>query len=120
MRKTLLFVALALALTACEFRRGNQTPEPVSVPDLEGSYKMWLSAGGESRENTAAVRRIAKDFYQIARVTDYGIKYYAFVCEKDTLLFSQELGEGRLSWDEKLGKITIKFNKEGNLCELTR
>lgn len=119
--RTLLLTVFLLALTSCGFFESRKAPvAQTPVPALEGNYQMFLSAGGESRQTTAAVRKIGKDFYQIARVSDYGIKYYAFVCQGDSLLFSEELGEGRLAWDAKLGKITITFNKEGNICELTR
>lgn len=113
----LLFLALSCG-TGNNTGRGEESvlpPEPLS-----GNYSMKMVVNGETRYSTAIVKEMGEGSFQIARITVYGPVHYSFTLEADASVVSEELGEGRVTYQRSIKKTTIRFEKAGALCELSR
>lgn len=98
-------------------------PEPAGsaiLQDLPGNYSMKVTSAGEVHYSTAIVRHVAANQYQIARITVYGPVMYGFNLKPDATVVSEELGKGLVTWQEAIKKLTIRFEREDFVCELSR
>ena len=117
-------LAVLTGLCAC----GGPSSAP-SVPelagetvlqDLPGNYSMKVTSAGEVHYSTAIVRHVVATQYQIARITVYGPVMYGFTLKPDATVVSEELGKGMVTWQEAIQKLTIRFEREDFVCELSR
>ena len=122
-RRLAFFAILATALAGCAGRSVKQVsvlPIVQKIGNLEGSYSMKFTAAGETRYATAAVKKVGDRQYEIARATVYGPTVYTFTINEDGTVSSEELGTGSITYRSDLKLTTIRFEKTGFLCELTR
>lgn len=116
-----LLTGLVLLLLSCGPRTGSATAEaPLSAESIPGNYSMKMVVDGQTHYSTAVVKRIPDGRFQIARITVYGPVNYHFSMDQNSLVVSEELGSGKASYQSQLNKTTIRFEKEGALCELSR
>ncbi len=99
--------------------KADSVPEAV-LQSLEGNYSMKIQAPDGLHYSTAVVKELAKGQYQVARITVYGPVLYAFSLREDATVESAELGKGAVSYTPSIKKTTIRFEKEGFLCELSK
>ena len=90
------------------------------LSNLPGNYAMKVTSAGEVHYSTAIVRHVVATQYQIARITVYGPVMYGFTLRPDATVVSEELGKGSVTWQETLKKLTIRFEREDFVCELSR
>ena len=119
---TLLIGALALALSCASSASSQQStiPTPAMLQALEGNYTLKYVSGDETRYSTAVVTEIAAGQYQVARITVYGPIMYGFTLGADATVHSEELGQGSITYQPNIKKTTIRFEKGGIVCELSR
>lgn len=102
----------------------EETPAVAALPaglDLEGEYDVVFTAPDMPSAGTATVRLTPEGDYLLTAVSEYGPETFRFTfSEADAQVRSDELGEGSVSYKESVGKITIRFEKEGESCELTK
>lgn len=122
MRKILFLSVLALGLTACGGRNNNQPIEaaPRILEDLPGNYTLKTTVDDSVRYSTALVTQIAEGQYQISRITVYGPVLYNFTLGEHATVESAELGSGAVTYQPNIKKTTIRFEKGGSLCELSK
>lgn len=116
-----------LSVLTCGGPSTSQSAAATAVPasaevlqDLPGNYSMKIQTAGETHYSTAVVRRIAAGEYQIARITVYGPLLYGFRLGPEAVVSSEELGRGTVTWQENIKKVTIRFEREDFVCELSR
>lgn len=128
MEKRLFQIAacVLLAVGICSCGGPSSTPAgpvPASsamLSNLPGNYSMKVTSAGEVHYSTAIVRQVVATQYQIARITVYGPVMYGFTLSPDATVVSEELGKGSVTWQETLKKLTIRFEREDFVCELSR
>lgn len=115
-------MVLAALVSACGSRNANEAVEASAevLQDLPGNYTLKSSVDGNVRYSTAIVSEIAKGEYQISRVTVYGPVLYGFKLGEHASVESAELGSGAVTYQRGLKKTTIRFEKGGSLCELSK
>ena len=122
MRKILLLAAVAALMAGC-YGRGNNEPieaAPKILEDLPGSYTLKNTVDDNVRYSTATVTQVAQGQYQITRVTVYGPVLYSFTLGEHASVESAELGSGTVTYQPGIKKTTIRFEKRGQLCELSK
>jgi len=122
MKKIFVLAALSVFLAGCSNRNNNLPIEASAkvLEDLPGNYTLKTTADDSVRYSTAVVTEIAKGEYQISRVTVYGPVLYSFKLGEHALVESQELGSGAVTYQPGIKKTTIRFEKGGSLCELSK
>ena len=122
MKKIIVLAALSVLLAGCSNRNNNLPIEASAkvLEDLPGNYTLKTTADDSVRYSTAVVTEIAKGEYQISRVTVYGPVLYSFKLGEHALVESQELGSGAVTYQPGIKKTTIRFEKGGSLCELSK
>ena len=122
MKKIFVLAALSVLLAGCSNRNNNLPIEASAkvLEDLPGNYTLKTTADDSVRYSTAVVTEIAKGEYQISRVTVYGLVLYSFKLGEHALVESQELGSGAVTYQPGIKKTTIRFEKGGSLCELSK
>jgi len=122
MKKIFVLAALSVLLAGCSNRNNNLPIEASAkvLEDLPGNYTLKTTADDSVRYSTAVVTEIAKGEYQISRVTVYGPVLYSFKLGEHALVESQELGSGAVTYQPGIKKTTIRFEKGGSLCELSK
>ncbi|MBP3202400.1 MAG: hypothetical protein J6M31_02205 [Bacteroidales bacterium] len=119
-----LITALLLLVTACGPGKsaGNHGADVSSVrpESIPGNYSMKMVVDGDTRYSTAVVTEMPGGAFQIARITVYGPVNYCFTLGANAAVSSRELGTGSISYQRSIKKTTIRFEKEGALCELSR
>ena len=121
MRKILYLCALAIGLTAC-YSSNNQPIEatPKVLEDLPGNYTFKTTVDDSVRYATAVIAQVAEGQYQITRFTVYGPVLYGFTLGEHASVESAELGSGAVTYQPGIKKTTIRFEKGGSLCELSK
>lgn len=117
------FAVLLLAGCGSRARNGEAGEDHAFLERLEGNYSMKMEDATRTNYSTAVVSETARGQYSIARVTVYGPVYYGFtLTEEDgmVLVNSRELGQGSVSYNPVLDKISIRFEKEEFICELSK
>lgn len=94
-------------------------PGPEVLDNLSGNYALKTVIGPETHYSTAVVKEIADGQFQIARITVYGPVLYSFKLN-GAAVQSPELGSGEVRYKADIKKITIHFEKENSICELSR
>lgn len=109
-------------MAGCSNRNNNLPIEASAkvLEDLPGNYTLKTTADDSVRYSTAVVTEIAKGEYQISRVTVYGFVLYSFKLGEHALVESEELGSGAVTYQPGIKKTTIRFEKGGSLCELSK
>lgn len=122
MNKIFVLAALSVLLAGCSNRNNNLPIEASAkvLEDLPGNYTLKTTADDSVRYSTAVVTEIAKGEYQISRVTVYGPVLYSFKLGEHALVESEELGSGAVTYQPGIKKTTIRFEKGGSLCELSK
>lgn len=122
MKKIFVLAALSVLLAGCSNRNNNLPIEASAkvLEDLPGNYTLKTTADDSVRYSTAVVTEIAKGEYQISRVTVYGPVLYSFKLGEHALVESEELGSGAVTYQPGIKKTTIRFEKGGSLCELSK
>lgn len=122
MKKIFVLAALSVLLAGCSNRNNNLPIEASAkvLEDLPGNYTLKTTADDSVRYSTAVVTEIAKGEYQISRVTVYGPVLYSFKLGVHALVESEELGSGAVTYQPGIKKTTIRFEKGGSLCELSK
>lgn len=122
MKKIFVLAALSILLAGCSNRNNNLPIEASAkvLEDLPGNYTLKTTADDSVRYSTAVVTEIAKGEYQISRVTVYGPVLYSFKLGEHALVESEELGSGAVTYQPGIKKTTIRFEKGGSLCELSK
>ena len=117
-----LFTGLLCLLLSCGGPRAGSgvqdaPPAPESLP---GNYSMKMVVDGQAHYSTAVVKRSLDGRFQISRITVYRPVNYYFSMDEKARVISDELGVGQATYQSKINKTTILFEKEGALCELSR
>lgn len=122
MKKIFVLAALSVLLAGCSNRNNNLPIEASAkvLEDLPGNYTLKTTADDSVRYSTAVVTEIAKGEYQISRITVYGLVLYSFKLGEHALVESEELGSGAVTYQPGIKKTTIRFEKGGSLCELSK
>lgn len=122
MKKIFVLAVLSVLLAGCSNRNNNLPIEASAkvLEDLPGNYTLKTTADDSVRYSTAVVTEIAKGEYQISRVTVYGPVLYSFKLGEHALVESEELGSGAVTYQPGIKKTTIRFEKGGSLCELSK
>lgn len=122
MKKIFVLAALSVLLAGCSNRNNNLPIEASAkvLEDLPGNYTLKTTADDSVRYSTAVVTEIAKGEYQISRVTVYGPVLYSFKLGEHAVVESEELGSGAVTYQPGIKKTTIRFEKGGSLCELSK
>ena len=122
MKKIFVLAALSVLFAGCSDRNNNLPIEASAkvLEDLPGNYTLKTTADDSVRYSTAVVTEIAKGEYQISRVTVYGPVLYSFKLGEHALVESEELGSGAVTYQPGIKKTTIRFEKGGSLCELSK
>lgn len=122
MKKIFVLAALSVLLAGCSNRNNNLPIEASAkvLEDLPGNYTLKTTADDSVRYSTAVVTEIAKGEYQISRITVYGPVLYSFKLGEHALVESEELGSGAVTYQPGIKKTTIRFEKGGSLCELSK
>ena len=119
------YALLPLGLLSCGGRSSSSPAQPVPasaevLQTLPGNYSMKITSAGETHYSTAVVRPVAGASYQIARITVYGPVLYGFTLKPDASVSSEELGRGVVTWQENIKQLSIRFEREDFVCELSR
>lgn len=122
MRKILFLSVLALGLCSCNGRSDNEPVEagPKILEDLPGNYTFKSTSQESVRYSTAVISLVAPGEYQISRITVYGPVLYSFSLGEHAVVESAELGQGAVTYQPGIRKTTIRFEKGGYLCELSK
>lgn len=122
MKKIFAMAALAALLAGCAGRNIDVPVEASGkvLEELAGNYTLKTTVEDSVRYSTAVVTEIAKGEYQITRVTVYGPVIYGFKLGEHAAVESAELGSGQVTYQKKIKKTTIRFEKGGALCELSK
>lgn len=121
--RCLTVFVLCTVLCGCAGRSAKQVsllPDIQMIGNLEGGYSMKFTSEGETRFATATVKKVSERRYQIARETVNGPVVYTFTVAEDGTVVSEELGAGSVTYRSDLKLTTIRFEKTGYLCELSR
>lgn len=121
----LAVIALAAALvygrySGKENAPAGKTENIVSRDNLEGVYSVRLSNADSVICTTCELSRFTDNDYQIYMVTDRGPRYFSFNVNLLGGLYSEELGEGSVSYNDDLKTTSITFRKEDKICELSK
>lgn len=117
----MLLIALLWLLVSCGPRAGSGVADPPPAPEsLPGNYSMKMVVDGQAHYSTAVVKQSLDGRFQISRITVYGPVNYYFTMDENARVVSAELGSGQATYQSKINKTTILFEKEGALCELSR
>lgn len=123
MTRTKLIAGLVFMLLSCGPGNGSAGSQAASVSpeSIPGNYSMKMVVGSDTRYSTAIVKSNPDGSFQIARITVYGPVNYSFQIGADaSSVSSEELGKGQIVYQPSIKKTTIRFEKEGALCELSR
>ena len=121
--KRLAILMLLGGLLSCGPRTGSSavTAPPAEVlQQLSGNYTMKMVVADETRYSTAVVKELGNRQFQVARITVYGPVYSVFTLGPDASLASEQLGQGSVSWQPHIQKLTLHFEKGTSVCELSR
>lgn len=122
MKRLALLLLLGSAL-ACGPRAGSSAtgvPPAEVLEQLPGNYTMKMVSGTDTRYSTAVVKEVAVGQYQVARITVYGPVYYVFTLGPSATLQSEQLGQGSVTYQPHIQKLTLHFEKGTSVCELSR
>ena len=109
-------------------KKTEETPveaaEPVRdlsfLSELEGNYAMREVSEGDTTFSSASFRKLPDGGYELVQITVYGPVHYPVQLFEDGTLLSPDLGAGFAGFDPALGVYTLRFEKDSNLCVLTR
>ena len=122
MKKICILAALAALLSGCASRNNDEPVEASGkvLENLAGNYTLKTTVDDSVRYSTAVVTELAKGEFQISRVTVYGPVVYSFTLGEHAAVESEELGSGAVTYQHRIKKTTIRFEKGGSLCELSK
>lgn len=122
--KRLGILLLLGGLLSCGSRAGSSAsgvPPQEVLSQLPGNYTMKMVVDGDNpRYSTAVVKELPTGQYQVARITVYGPVYYLFSLGPQASLQSDQLGQGSVTYQPHIQKLTLHFEKGTSICELSR
>ena len=121
--KRLALLLLLGSAWACGPRAGSSAtavPPAEVLEQLPGNYTMKMVVDDDTRYSTAVVKQLAGNQYQVARITVYGPVYYVFTLGPAATLQSEQLGQGSVTYQSHIQKLTLHFEKGTSVCELSR
>lgn len=88
--------------------------------NLMGNWTIKVQAGEDASHLMGVIERDSLGGFMLRVLSEYEPRIYGIRVEEDGTLWSDELGEGRMSVKESIGKTTITFKKDSSTCTLTR
>jgi hypothetical protein len=93
-----------------------------AINNIDGNYTLREKNGSTlvNGIRTAAIKKISSDKANILVMSEYGQDLYSFSFTSDGKVQSEELGDGEITYKEKLDKTTIRFKQGERVCEFTK
>lgn len=111
------------------YSRTHRTPDPAPaetqqdfswLTGLDGNYAMRQEGPDGTTYTSATFRRLPDGECELVEVTVYGPVHHTVQLFDDGSLLSEDLGAGFAAYDPALGLYTLRFEKEQNVCILTK
>ena len=93
-----------------------------AINHIEGNYSLRETYTEETANNirTATIKKISETQAKILVITEYGPELYDFILNTDGSITSEQLGEGVITYNVKIDKITLTFKKGERICKFTK